>query len=80
MAIGSVNRAEFFVTVVQSMTFTFLIGLGTWRIVAALCLGGALAAPLAAVMAKRMKAEHLMIAVGVLIILLSLRTLVTSFL
>jgi uncharacterized membrane protein YfcA len=80
MAIGSVNRAEFFVTVVQSMTFTFLIGLGTWRIVLALCLGGVLAAPLAAVMAKRMKAEQLMIAVGVLIIVLSLRTLVTSFL
>jgi uncharacterized membrane protein YfcA len=80
MAIGSVNRAEFFVTVVQSATFTLLIGLSTWLTVGALCLGGALAAPLAAVVAKRVKAEHLMVGVGVLIVVLSMRTLVASFL
>lgn len=77
-AIGSVNRAEFFVTVVQSATFIFTIGVSNWRVVAGLCLGGALAAPLAAVMARRVKAEHLMLAVGGLIVLLSLRILATS--
>jgi uncharacterized membrane protein YfcA len=78
MAIGSVNRAEFFVTVVQSATFVLTIGLSNWRVVLGLCAGGALAAPLAARVARRLQAKHLMIAVGVLIILLSLRTLVMS--
>lgn len=78
MAIGSVNRAEFFVTVVQSATFVLTIGIGNWPVVLGLCLGGALAAPLAATLARRLKAAHLMIAVGVLIVLLSLRTLIAS--
>lgn len=78
MAIGSVNRAEFFVTLVQSAAFVLTIGLSNWRIVAGLCAGGALAAPVAARVARHMKAEHLMVAVGVLIVALSLRTLVAS--
>ncbi|MEZ5416197.1 MAG: sulfite exporter TauE/SafE family protein [Vicinamibacterales bacterium] len=78
MAIGSVNRAEFFVTIVQSATFVTMLGAGNLNVVLGLCLGGALAAPLAAHMARRLKPEHLMIVVGVLIVLLSLRTLVTS--
>lgn len=78
MAIGSVNRAEFFVTVVQSATFVATIGMSNWRVVLGLCLGGAIAAPMAARMARRLRAEHLMVAVGVLIILLSVRTLLTS--
>ena len=78
-AIGSVNRAEFFVTVVQSATFIFTIGLGNWRVVAGLCLGGAMAAPLAAVMARRLEAEHLMVAVGCLIVLVSLQTLASRY-
>jgi uncharacterized membrane protein YfcA len=79
MAIGSVNRAEFFVTLVQSVTFVVAVGLKNWRVVLGMCLGGALAAPLGALAARRIKAEHLMVAVGALIILLSLRTVVTSF-
>ncbi len=78
LAIGSVNRAEFFVTLVQSATFTMTIGLGNWVIVAGLCVGGALAAPLAAVVAQRVAAQHLMIAVGILIVVLSMRTLFTT--
>ena len=78
MAIGSVNRAEFFVTVVQSATFVVTIGFSNWPVVLGLCAGGALAAPLAATMARRLKAAHLMIAVGVLIVLLSVRTLIAA--
>jgi uncharacterized membrane protein YfcA len=77
-AIGSVNRAEFFVTLAQSATFILTIGLSQWQIVAALCVGGALAAPFGAAVARRVRAEALMVFVGVLIIVLSLRTLVMS--
>jgi uncharacterized membrane protein YfcA len=79
MAIGSVNRAEFFVTLVQSATFVAVIGIGNWPVVAGLCIGGGAAASLAAKMARRIKAELPMIAVGIVIVLLSLRTLVMTF-
>ena len=78
MAIGSVNRAEFFVTIVQSATFVVMLGVTNLNVVIGLCLGGALAAPMAAHVARKLKAEHLMMAVGILIVLLSLRTLLTS--
>lgn len=78
-AIGSVNRAEFFVTVVQSLTFVLVIGWSNWMVVAGLCLGGALAAPFAAHVASRVRAARLMFGVGALIVVLSFRTLLTSF-
>lgn len=78
LAIGSVNRAEFFVTVVQSATFVAMLGMSRLQPVLGLCLGGALAAPLAAHVAKALPARTLMIVVGALIIGLSLRTLVAS--
>lgn len=73
--IGSVNRAEFFVTLAQTAVFISSIGITHWRIVMALCAGGALAAPLAARVTKRASVEHLMTLVGAAILLLSLRTL-----
>jgi uncharacterized membrane protein YfcA len=78
MAIGSVNRAEFFVTLVQSVTFVLTLGLTNWPITLALCVGGGLAAPVAAHVARRMQPERLMLVVGGLIVLLSMRTLLMS--
>jgi uncharacterized protein len=75
MAIGTANRAEFFVTVAQSATFIAAIGFGGWRTAAALCVGGALAAPLAAHAARRLDPRRLMLMVGLLVAILSLRTL-----
>jgi uncharacterized membrane protein YfcA len=73
--IGSVNAAEFFVTVVISATFLGTIGLELWPIIAGLILGGAMAAPIAAYVAKTIPDRPLMILVGVVIILLSVRGL-----
>ena len=73
--IGSVNFAEFFVTVATSITFVLTLGAIPWLPVAGLALGGAVAAPLAARFAGRIPARPLMVAVGVLVILLSVRTL-----
>jgi len=75
MAIGTANRAEFFVTVAQSATFIAAIGFGGWRTAAALCVGGVLAGPLAAHAARRLDPRRLMLIVGLLVAILSLRTL-----
>lgn len=77
--IGSVNAAEFFVTLVISITFLSTIGLELWPIIAGLILGGALAAPIAAYMAKTIPDKPLMMLVGAIIILLSIRGLMQAF-
>jgi len=75
-AIGSVNFSEFFVTFAQSVTFLLTMGmLDTWKIIIGLLIGGVLAAPLAAVAARKLPTRILMMMVGILIIILSIRTI-----
>lgn len=76
--IGSVNAAEFFVTTTVSATFVATIGLELWPIIAGLVLGGVLAAPFAAEVARRLPDRPLMILVGSIVILLSLRGLIQA--
>jgi len=74
--IGSVNFSEFFITFSQSVIFVFTLQFGLyWKIILGLLIGGAVAAPLAAVVTKKLPVRPLMLLVGVLIILLSIRTL-----
>jgi uncharacterized membrane protein YfcA len=75
-AIGSVNFSEFFVTLAQSITFILTLGfLQYWQVILGLLVGGVIAAPLAARLVKKLPVRTLMILVGVLIILLSIRTI-----
>ena len=73
--IGSVAFAEFFVTVAASATLLITIGVSSWLPIAGLALGGAIAAPIAARLTGRIPPKPLMIIVGVVVILLSARTL-----
>jgi uncharacterized membrane protein YfcA len=74
--IGSVNFSEFFVTLGESILFIFTLNFGEyWQIILGLLIGGAIAAPIAARLAQKLPIKTLMIVVGVLIILLSIRTL-----
>ena len=76
--IGSVNFAEFFMTLATAASFTFLAVEGTWPVVAGLVIGGLFAAPFAALLCKAINARALLISVGVLIVGLSAITLVRS--
>jgi uncharacterized membrane protein YfcA len=76
--IGSVNATEFFVTVAESVAFMLTLRTGLveyWPTILGLLLGGVLAAPLAAVVCKKIPARTLTGMVGVLITLLSIRTI-----
>jgi len=77
-SIGSVNLAEFFVTVAEVATFLAIIGLVHREIIVGLVIGGILAAPLAAYICKRLPSRMLMIIVGALIVLLSIRTIYSA--
>jgi uncharacterized membrane protein YfcA len=74
--IGSVNFSEFFVTFAESVTFVLALSFSQyWHIILGLLIGGGIAAPLAARMTKNLPVKSLMILVGTLIIILSIRTI-----
>lgn len=73
--IGSVNLTEFFVTFSEALTFITTIGLVHWKVILGLMIGGVIAAPLGAILTKKLAPKLLMIIVAVLIIGLQLRTL-----
>lgn len=73
--IGSVNAAEFAVSFASGITFMLFGGIHGWQVIIGLILGGVIAAPLGAYLVNRIPRKPMMIAVGILIILLSLRTL-----
>lgn len=71
-AVGSVNTAEFAVTVASATTFFVELGAAPLQHLLPLILGGLLAAPSGGWAVKRISARALMTAVGLLIVLLSL--------
>jgi uncharacterized membrane protein YfcA len=77
--VGSVNAVEFFVTLAASITFVLTLGLTHWQMMLGLAIGGLPAAPLGAWATKRLPLKPLMITVGVLVTILSIRTLLKHF-
>ena len=79
--VGSVNLAEFFVTVAITLTFIILVGPEQfrWDIVLLLMGAGFISAPLAAWLCTRLPHRVLGILVGLLIMLLSVRSFYHAF-
>lgn len=73
--IGSVNAAEFAVSFASGITFMIFGGISGWQVIIGLILGGVIAAPLAAYLVNKIQRKPMMIVVGILIIILSLRTI-----
>lgn len=78
--IGSVDTSEFLVSLAASVAFVVNLGLLgiDWALVLALLLGGLIAAPIAAWLVSRVPARTMGIAVGGLIIMTNLRTLIEA--
>lgn len=75
--VGSVNLAEFFVTVAISATFLATLGSGgiSWKTVGLLIAGGVIAAPIAAWLARKLPHRPIGILIGLTVVLLNARTL-----
>ncbi|MCR4031688.1 MULTISPECIES: sulfite exporter TauE/SafE family protein [Flavobacterium] len=73
--IGSVNAAEFAISFASGITFMLFGGIHGWQIIIGLILGGVISAPVAAFLVNKIKRKPMMVAVGILIIVLSLKTL-----
>ncbi|MBE0480959.1 MAG: sulfite exporter TauE/SafE family protein [Dehalococcoidia bacterium] len=80
--IGTVNLAEFFITVV--IAATFFTALGTeeydWGMIGTLLLGGVIAAPIAAYVCRLVPPRPLGIMVGIALIAFNVRTLLITLL
>ncbi len=79
LTVGTVNAVEFFVTLTASAVFLLTLGFGHWQIIAALAVGGVLAAPVGAWLVKRVRPRPMLGVVGALVIALSTRTLLKHF-
>jgi uncharacterized membrane protein YfcA len=77
--VGSVNTAEFFVTVAAAATFFAELGASPLEHLLPLVLGGILAAPFGGWAVRHVPARALMVAVGLLIVTLSVFQLARTF-
>ncbi len=75
-SIGSVNLAEFFIALSSSLTFVTIIGLTHWMIIVGLIMGGVIAAPIAAYLANKIPTKAVMLLVGIVVIILSLKRII----
>ena len=73
--VGSVNLAEFFVTLTSSITFFLFLGIEHWTIITGLIIGGVIAAPIAAYITSKIPVKAGLIFVGIVIILVSLKNI-----
>jgi len=77
-SLGTVKLSRFFVAIVSSTTFIFmLMRHGThWEAVAGLVVGSAMASPIAAKISNKLSAKTLMVAVSVIVIIVSVNNIV----
>lgn len=78
--VGSVNLAEFFITLTSSLTFFLFLGIQHWQIIIGLIIGGVIAAPIAAYLTSKIPVRVGLIVVGIAVVVVSLRNLLTAFL
>jgi uncharacterized membrane protein YfcA len=78
--IGSVNLTEFFVSLASAFTFSLFLHIRTyWQVILGLIIGGVIAAPLGAILPKKLPLKGLFALVGSIVIILSVRNFVVSF-
>ncbi|MCJ7655427.1 MAG: sulfite exporter TauE/SafE family protein [Dehalococcoidia bacterium] len=75
--IGTVNIAEFFVTIAEAVTFFLILGSKSynWGSIGMIALGGVCMAPVAAWLTKKMPSRVLGLVAGIMVVLYNIRTL-----
>jgi siroheme synthase-like protein len=79
-SLGTVKITRFFVALMSSLTFITMLNGAHWEAVAGLVIGSALASPIAAKVSNRISAKTIMVSVGILVILVSLRSIINFIL
>ena len=79
LVVGSVNATEFLVTIAAASTFFIELGASPLPSLAALVIGGVIAAPFGGWAVKHVPTRALMVAIGILLLALAVWQLVRSF-
>jgi uncharacterized membrane protein YfcA len=75
-SLGTVKLTRFFIAIVTSITFITMLNGKHWDAVAGLVIGSAIASPIAAKISNKISAKAIMVAVGAIVILISVRSIV----
>ena len=76
--IGSSTIAKFILTLASAITFIFTVGIHHWNIVAGLLIGGIITAPFSAILTAKLPIRKMFIAVGIVVIVMSMITIYRS--
>lgn len=78
-AVGSSHLAKFFVALISSITFSFIIGISHWQIIFGLVVGSMIAAPISIYFSNKIPIKKGLILVGSLVIFISLKNIIQFF-
>jgi siroheme synthase-like protein len=78
-SLGTVKVTRFFIAFMSSLTFFTMLNSVNWHAVSGLVLGSAVASPIAAKISNRISVKSIMMAVGIIVIIVSLRSIIRSF-
>ena len=78
--IGSAHAARFFVALMATITYICLIGISHWQIILGLIIGAAIAAPISVWLSTKISVRNGLILVGFLVIIISIKIIVGTFL
>ena len=73
--IGTSTVAKFMLTLASAITFIFTVGIHHWNLVAGLLLGGIITAPFSAMLTAKLPVRKMFVAVGIVVIVMSLITI-----
>ncbi len=79
-SLGTVKISRFFIATLSSLTFFTMLGGRYWEAVLGLVIGSALASPIAARVSNKISAKTIMIAVGIIVMVVSLRSVINFIL
>jgi uncharacterized membrane protein YfcA len=79
-SLGTVKVTRFFIAVMSSLTFFTMLNWVNWHAVSGLVLGSAFASPIAARVSNKISVKSIMMAVGIIVIVVSLRSIVLMIL
>lgn len=75
-SLGTVKISRFFIATLSSLTFFTMLGGRYWEAVVGLIIGSALASPIAARVSNKISAKTIMVAVGIIVMIVSLRSVI----
>jgi uncharacterized protein len=79
-SLGTVKLSRFFIALMSSLTFVTMLNGLHWYAVAGLVIGSAIASPIAARVSNKISAKTIMVAVSVIVILVSSRSIINFIL